>query len=224
MRSPITLTAAALLIGAGLTAPMALAADDTAMNADVAHLEHEWSRITYQVKDHDAQLAQIDSLGKEAATIVQRYPGRAEPLIWNGIIISEEAGMASVFTALGYAKDARAMFEQAEKIDPKAIHGSVPMSLGTLYYRVPGFPVGFGDNDKARKYLELAMTMDPNGLDANYFYGDFLIERGEYAKAKQVLTHALEAPVDPNRPVWEAGRRAEVRALIEKANAKVASR
>ncbi len=224
MRNTSLLLAVGMLLGAGFAAPIAYAADDTAMNGDIAHLEHEWSRITYQVKDHDAQLAQIDALGKEAATIVQRYPNRAEPLIWNGIIISEEAGMASVFTALGYAKDARAMFEQAQKLDPKAIHGAIPMSLGTLYYRVPGFPVGFGDNEKARRYLELAMTMDPNGLDANYFYGDFLLEQGEYPKAKQVLSHALEAPVDPNRPVWDAGRRVEVRALLEKANAKIASR
>ena len=47
--------------------------------------------------------------------------------------------------------------------------------------------------------------LDPNGLDANYFYGDFLIKRGEIDKAKAVLAHALEAPPDPARPVWDAG-------------------
>ncbi|MBI1212859.1 MAG: tetratricopeptide repeat protein [Alphaproteobacteria bacterium] len=194
------------------------------MNADIVHLEHEWARITYLVKDHDAQLSQIDALNKEAAGIVKKYPDRPEPLIWNGIIASEEAATASIFTALGYAKDARALFEKAEQIDPKAIHGAVPMSLGTLYYRVPGFPVGFGDNDKARHYLEQAMALDPDGLDANYFYGDFLIEQGEYQKAKQVLTHALAAPNDPARPIWDAGRRAEVHVLLDKVNGKLASR
>lgn len=222
-------SSAILLAGLLLAVTPAAAAtpapfDPAAMNADMVHLEHEWARITYQVKDHDQQLDQIDALNKEAQGIVAKYPGHAEPLIWNGIIASEEAAQASVFTALGYAKDALALFEKAEQIDAKAIHGAVPMSLGTLYYRVPGFPVGFGDNDKARHYLEQAMALDPDGLDANYFYGDFLLEQGEYPKAKQVLTHALAAPNDPARPVWDAGRRAEVRALLDKVNGKIASR
>lgn len=202
----------------------AWASDNSAMDNDVKHLEHEWARIVYQVKDHDQQLEQIDALNKEAATIVQRYPNRAEPLIWNGIISSEEAAIASVFTALGWAKDARALFERAEKLDPKALDGAVPMSLGTLYYRVPGFPVGFGDNDEARKYLEQAMILNPDGLDSNYFYGDFLLEQGDYAKAKQVLSHGLEAAPSPDRPVWDQGRRAEMRELLAKTNAKLASR
>jgi tetratricopeptide (TPR) repeat protein len=202
----------------------AMASDNPAMDSDVQHLEHEWARIVYQVKDHDQQLDQIDALNKEAGVVEHKYPTRAEPLIWHGIISSEEAAIASVFTALGWAKDARALFEKAEKIDPKALQGAVPMSLGTLYYRVPGFPVGFGDNDLARKYLEQAMAQAPDGLDANYFYGDFLMQRGEYAKAKQVLEHGLAAPVTADRPVWDAGRRAEIRELLTKTNEKLASR
>jgi hypothetical protein len=33
---------------------------------------------------------------------------------------------------------------------------------------------------------------------------------------RTVLTHALSAPHDSNRPVWDVGRRAEVRALLAK--------
>lgn len=214
----------ATILATSMLAPAHAAADNAAMNADIQHLEHEWARIVYQVKDHDQQLDQIDALNKEASVIEQRYPNRAEPLIWHGIISSEEAAIASVFTALGWAKDARALFERAEKIDPRALQGAVPMSLGTLYYRVPGFPVGFGDNDLARKYLEQAMAQNPDGLDSNYFYGDFLLQQGDYAKAKQVLEHGLAAPVTPDRPVWDTGRRAEIRELLAKTNQKLASR
>ena len=215
----VGLLSAALLAGA-----VARASDNPTMDGDVAHLEHEWARIKYQVSDRSAQLSQIDALGKEAATIVQRYPGRAEPLVWDGIVTSEEAAMASIFTALSYAKSARAMFEKAESIDPNVLDGAVPMSLGTLYYRVPGFPIGFGDTDKARHYLEEALAKDPNGMDANYFYGDFLFEQGEYDKANRLLNHALDAPVNAARPVWDAGRRAEIHDLIHKLDKKVAQR
>jgi Tfp pilus assembly protein PilF len=92
------------------------------------------------------------------------------------------------------------------------------MSLGVLYYRVPGWPVAFGNDEKARQFLKDALSMDPDGLDANYFYGDFLIEQGDYRKADAVLRRALDAPHDPDRPVWDAGRRAEVQEALARAD------
>ena len=206
------------LLAAGAAAPV----DLSAMAVDVHRLDDEWARIAYQLTDKDEQLKEIDDLAKEAATVVARYPGRAEPLLWEGIITSEEAGMASVFDQLGLATDARTMFEKAQAIDPYALNGAVLMSLGVIYYRVPGFPIGFGSDRKARGFLEAALAMDPNGLDANYFYGDFLAEQGEYAKAKAALGRALAAPPNAARPIWYKGRRAEVQALLTQLNQRAA--
>jgi hypothetical protein len=208
-----------LVLGSGIAA----ASDNAAMDTDLARLEHEWARIVYQVADQDKTIEQIEALAAEAALVVQRYPNRAEPLIWDGIITSEEAAQADMFSALGYAENARDLFFAAQKIDFNALNGAIPMSLGTLYYRVPGSPIGFGDDDVARAYLERAMTMDPDGLDSNYFYGDFLVEQGEYVKARQVLAHGLEAPYNAERPVWDAGRRSEIRALIAKVDDRIAN-
>jgi tetratricopeptide (TPR) repeat protein len=209
-----------LVIGAGIMLSAgAYASDNPAMDAEVSHIDNEWARIKWQVKDKDEQLRELKALAQQAAAVVDRYPGRAEPLLWEGIVKSEEASIASMFDQLGLAKAAKALFEQAEKIDPQALDGAVTMSLGVIYYRVPGFPLGFGDDGIARHYLEAAIEMNPNGLDGNYFYGDFLIEQGEYKEAKAVLEHALKAPADPNRPVWDSNRRAEIQALIAKADA-----
>lgn len=194
------------------------ASNDPAMDAQVSHIDNEWARIKYQVKDSDAKVRQMDALAKQAAAIVARYPGRAEPLLWQGIATSEEAAMANVFHQLGLATTARDILQKAAKIDPKAAKGGVVMSLGVLYYKVPGWPVGFGNREKAQQYLQNALVLDPEGLDANYFYGDFLIAQGEYAKAKLYLARALKAPVNPHRPVWDSGRRADVRELIAKAD------
>ncbi|KAB7740010.1 tetratricopeptide repeat protein [Parvibaculum sedimenti] len=193
------------------------------MHADVHRLEAEWARVKYQVKDEGEQLTEIESLKKQADAVVRQYPGQAEPLLWDGIVTSENAALANIFQQLGLAKEARGLFERALAIDPSGLNGAISMSLGVLYYRVPGSPLGFGDDDMARKDLETALAKDPNGLDANYFYGDFLVEQGEYDKARNVLVHALDAPVDKERPVWDAGRREEVRQLIAKAEAHVRS-
>ncbi|MFZ2467318.1 MAG: tetratricopeptide repeat protein [Parvibaculum sedimenti] len=213
----------AAALGGALFATAPASADQPSMHADVHRLEAEWARVKYQVKDEGEQLTEIESLKKQADAVVRQYPGQAEPLLWDGIVTSENAALANIFQQLGLAKEARGLFERALAIDPSGLNGAIPMSLGVLYYRVPGSPLGFGDDDMARKDLETALAKDPNGLDANYFYGDFLVEQGEYDKARNVLVHALDAPVDKERPVWDAGRREEVRQLIAKAEAHVRS-
>jgi tetratricopeptide (TPR) repeat protein len=203
----------------GLTviwASMAHATGNSAMDADVRHVDDQWAHITYQITDKDEQLRKIDALAQDAAAVVQKYPGQVKPLLWQGIVVSEEATMASVFDQLGLAKTARRIFEQAQSIDPNDPSGAVAMSLGVLYYHVPGFPIAFGDDKKARALLQFALSKDPDGLDANFFYGDFLLSHNDYAEAQRTLVHALAAPINPARPVWQAGRRAEVAALIAK--------
>ena len=51
----------------------------------------------------------------------------------------------------------------------------------------------------------------------------FLFQQHEFEDARKVLRHALDAPADPDRPVWDAGRRAEVRSLLEQIDQKLAS-
>jgi tetratricopeptide (TPR) repeat protein len=205
-----------LVLAALLLCTPSMAADDPAMELEVSRISAEWARVKYQVHEKSAQYRQMEVLAGQAATIATRFPGRAEPLLWQGILISEKAGLASVFQQLGYATEARRVLERAEVIDPKAANGGVLMSLGVLYYRVPGFPIGFGSTKKARAYLERAIAMDPNGLESNYFYGAFLLEEGDRAGAKSYLDRALKAPVDPRRPVWDAGRRRDVADALAK--------
>jgi tetratricopeptide (TPR) repeat protein len=211
-----------LAVAFATSAPKAWAGDLLAV--EIRHIDDEWARITYQMSNADEQEKQMQALAAEAAALVAQYPNRAEPLIWEGIVISSEAKYAGGLSALGLAKDSRDMFEKAGRIDYRAVDGAVPISLGALYYKVPGFPLSFGDNAQARQYLEDGLKISPNGLDANYFYGDFLFGVGEYAKAVTVLKHALSIPTDAERPIWDAGRRAEIRALLPKVEEKLASR
>ena len=49
---------------------------------------------------------------------------------------------------------------------------------GFPYYQVPGWPVGFGDDEKAEQLLKQALAINPTGIDPNFFYGDFLLDQG----------------------------------------------
>ena len=184
---------------------------------DVKAINDGWAHIVYEVRGSSTQTKALDALARQAAQIVARNPGKAEPLLWQGIVTSEQANRANFFHKLGLATKARDIIARAYAINPRAANGGAAMSLGVLYFKVPGSPIGFGDDAKARKLLKEALALDPGGLDANYFYGDFLLDRGDAKGARLFLQKALRAPHDPARPVWDAGRRREVQALLAKA-------
>ncbi len=106
---------------------------------------------------------------------------------------------------------------RAAAIDPNCIGpGSIYANLGSLYAELPGFPVSFGDARKARLYLDKALAAAPNGLDANYFHGDFLYRQGQASQAIQALEKALQAPARPGRPIADRGRKWEATQLLDK--------
>jgi tetratricopeptide (TPR) repeat protein len=178
-----------------------------AADAEVHRLQSTWEAIKFSVPEGDEQTRQMNALGEDADAVASKFPDRSEVLIWDGIITSERASMASAFSALGLAKAARDLLERAYKMAPAKLDAGATTSLGVLYYRVPGFPIGFGDKVKARQLLEQAVKLAPTGLDAWYFYADFLYEQQEYPKAADAFRHALSLPQHPDRPLWDKNRR-----------------
>jgi tetratricopeptide (TPR) repeat protein len=198
--SRITLSLTVLLLAGSLQA------------ATLEDVQSRWAEANYTLEG-DAQIAALESL---VATLSESLAGGEDPalLIWDGIVKSTLAGKKGGLGALSLVKDARRSLEKALALDPMALDGSAYTSLGALYYQVPGWPVGFGDDDKARELLEKAVALNPDGIDSNYFYGDFLAQEKDYEAARVALEKALAAPDRPLRPLADKGRREEIRVLL----------
>jgi len=193
-------------------------ADDN-LDQAIHNLQHEWGVIKYQT-EQDKRQEHFKILAEQAHQVSEQFPDRAEPLVWEGIILSSYAGELrglSKMKALSIVKQARNLLLQAEKIDPNALHGSVYTTLGSLHYQVPGWPLSFGSDKKAREYLEKALAINGDGIDPNYFYGDYLIKQHEYKEALAALNKALNAPPRIDRPVADAGRHKEIEEKIAEA-------
>jgi cytochrome c-type biogenesis protein CcmH/NrfG len=187
------------------------------LTSDVHALQTNWAKANYELKD-ETQISAFEALIKQAVATTQKHADAAESWIWLGIIQSTYAGKAGPFDALSYAKAAKKSLKKAIEINATALEGSAYTSLGTLYFKVPGWPLGFGDDDKASLLLEKALELNPEGIDSNYFYADFLIDQDEYKKARQHLLKAKAAPARADRPLADKGRQQEISTLLKKIN------
>ena len=209
-----------LIIAAlGFTALPAFALSDNGQ-AQLHQLQTRWAEINYQTPEKQREEA-FAKLVTQADAALASEPKAAELLIWRGIILSTEAGAKGGLGALGLVKEAKASLEQALAIDPQALAGSAYTSLGSLYYQVPGWPIGFGDDEQAEKMLTQALAINPDGLDPNYFYGDFLQRQKRYEQARAALEKALAAKDRPGRELADKGRRAEATALLRQVESKL---
>lgn len=175
----------------------------------VATLQSKWAIANYELEG-DRQKQAFEELLVTSDDFIQRYPNEAPLWIWDGIIKSTYAGVKGGLGALSLAKQSRKSLERALNIDAAALDGSAYTSLGTLYFKVPGFPAGFGSNKKAAQMLEKALQINPDGIDSNYFYADYLLDRKQYAEAEKYLLKAQKATPRPDRPLADAGRQAEI--------------
>lgn len=205
MRTLIATLALAVL-GSAHAAPI----DDT-----IKPIQDEWAEIKYRTTESQ-QARRYDDLATKARQITLAHPGRAEPLIWEGIVLSSLAGAKGGLSGLSLVKEARRKYDEALAIDPRALNGSAHTSVGLLYYKVPGWPIGFGDKQKAEEHLREALAINPDGMDANYFMGEYLFEQNRVEEARRHLEQALKAPPRPGRALADEGRRLEINGLLAK--------
>lgn len=187
---------------------------------EVQTLQHQWEVIKYQTPEK-AQEQAYAQLAASANTVAAAHPDQAETLIWKGIILASYAGAKGGLGALSTIEEAKNTLEQAAALDGKALNGSAYTTLGSIYYQVPGWPVGFGDDDKAREFLKKGLELNPDGMDSNFWYANFLIDQHDYAEAMTYLEKAKAAPARPGRELADQGRRAEIDLLTAKIQKKI---
>ena len=167
--------------------------------------------------DSTDQPAKLAALAPRLQALAKRDPQAAEPLIMEALVLCSLAAADAGFASLGRVERARALLLKSITLDPLAMEGTAYITLGNLYYRLPGWPISFGDDERAREALETALKHFPEALDANFFYGDFLLEQGEFAKARIYLEKAEKAPIRPRARLSDLQLKQELRQALRDA-------
>lgn len=201
-----------------LTAWPCLAAENlpTALQGPVAALMRDWARIQYQMPRESRDEA-FRKLAEEARALAASHPQTAEPLIWEAVALASYAQVVRGRAGLKAAKQARDLLLQAERINPLALSGGIYITLGRLYFKVPGWPISFGNKRKARAYLQKALEINPTAIEANCFYADLLSSEGDYAEAITYYQRALRAPPRHGQEVSDAARRRQAETGLQQA-------
>ena len=190
-------------------------------NENLLAIQHEWAEINYSELEGDDKVDALLALADKAESLVKQAPEGAEGYIWLGIVQSTTAGAKGGLGALKYAKAAKKSFEKALRLDETALQGSAMTSLGVLYHKVPGWPIGFGSDKKAEMLLTKSLSLNSDGIDPNFFYAEYRFDEREYDKALKYLAKAQAAAPRPDRPLADKGRRKEVEQLKQKVLAKM---
>ena len=163
------------------------------LNDSLQRIESEWASIYYSTPKQKQGPAYCQLLDK-TIHLSRQHPNNAEPIIWEAIVKATNADHQDAVSALESIHDARDLLLKAIEINPQAMDGSAYVTLGTLYYMAPKWPIGFGDEETAQKMLQTGLKINPNGIESNYFYGDFLLSNNNFNEAEKYFKRALAIP------------------------------
>ena len=186
---------------------------DTLDNA-LQSIESEWAAIYYKTPKAQQGKAFQQLLNKTAA-LEKQHPNAAEPLFWEAVIKATYADHESAISALSLVKEAKDLLQKAISINPRTMDGSAYVTLGTLYYMVPKWPIAFGDEAKAKSLLETALKINPKGIDSNYYYGEFLLTLDRPNEAKKYFENAANAPTRPEQIFADNQLKAEAQKALD---------
>lgn len=182
---------------------------------EVHELQRQWAEIQYRTPEKQ-RADKLAVLAEQAGALTARYPDNAAVWTWSGIIRASHAGAKGGIGALPIVKAAKAELEKAIEIDGSVLGGAAYTSLGSLYYQVPGWPIGFGDDKKAQTFLLKGLEYGADDMDANYFYADYLFQQKDYTQALTYANRAEHGPADLERPVASEGRLGQIKQLQAK--------
>ncbi|WP_336273004.1 hypothetical protein [Vreelandella indica] len=185
----------------------------TAFEGELFSLKNRWEHTVTEMPANERENT-LKALAGEVEQLAEQHKDEADVLVWQGIILASYARERGGLGALGTAGDARDALEEAIGIDPQGLSGSAYVTLGALYDRAPGRPLGFGNSETAERMFQRALEIRPDGIDVNYYYAAFLKEEGNEQAAREHAQRAVNGTARENRQVSDEALRRDAETLL----------
>lgn len=73
----------------------AQAGEDKSPQAELMRLAHDWEHVKLRVTDRNDRESQMASLVQRAENISKQYENSPDPVVWLGMLMSEQAALAN---------------------------------------------------------------------------------------------------------------------------------
>ncbi|BBI60964.1 hypothetical protein HSBAA_22700 [Vreelandella sulfidaeris] len=202
------------LIAAAMGSALALMPlSATAFEGELFSLKNRWEHTVTEMPANERE-STLKSLAGEAEQLAEQHSDEADVLVWQGIILASYARERGGLGALGTAGDARDALEKAVDIDPQGLNGSAYVTLGALYDRAPGRPLGFEIAIPLNACSSVPWKSALTVLMLTTTMQLFLKEEGNEQAAREHAQRAVNGTARDNRQVSDEALRRDAEALL----------
>ena len=116
-------------------------------------------------------------------------------LFWKAAAIGKVAEDGGVLNALGLVRSMEELLLKVVMLDETYENAGAHRALGRIYHLLPGFPISFGNNQKALMHLRRAYELFPMDVITRAFYADLLYDEGQKKEARYHADFVLSASI-----------------------------
>jgi tetratricopeptide (TPR) repeat protein len=183
----------------------------------ISELENNWAKIRYQTPAKqrttafEQMLISLREMPRQCRAIANYQI--IEAMIKGSMIKQQGSRLSS----LKKIKSLKRLLEKSISNNPAAMNGLGWTLLGLLYDKSPGWPLSIGDDKKADNAYLKGLEYNPAGIDANFYYGDFLRRNHLIQQAQHYLLKARQAKQQAGHEIAYQGRLKDVQRSLTKA-------
>lgn len=178
-------------------------------------LEHRWAEIRYQIPEKQRLQAfnnELTEIGKDPSDCQQS----ATYQLIQAMIKGSMAKLQNRLDALKMIRQIEAHLQSSIKTDPTIMNGMSWTLLGLLYDKSPGWPFSIGDDKAAKHAYQKGLELNPEGINTNFYYGDFLRRKKKTEQARQYLMKASRSKQGNQSEIAYLGRMQDVKRALNK--------
>jgi tetratricopeptide (TPR) repeat protein len=163
---------------------------------DLTALVREFDAVQFEMPAGHDKFQAFEVLLRRADEVKRKFPGRAEPLCWEGWVLAAQSETIQDLSMLDKRAEAMSKLQAAVAIDPNVYNGAPHLSLGDLEFlgSLFPFPLTYGGKETARTHYQKALEMNPEGLETNLHFAHFLYSTKDFEGAFKHASAAANAP------------------------------
>ncbi len=157
-------------------------------NRKLYRLRNIYTFIYWWVLPHEKKMEAVKMGLKFSLESVKRFPDDPDGWLWKGSFLGLYGLLKGVINTLHLAPEGISALMKSYKLNRKYLHCEPAIVLGKTLYKLPPFPVSYGDRHKAQNLLLEAVRTDPDFPFGYVDLAEFENDRGDYALALSYLS------------------------------------